>query len=109
MLYRITPSCLELTWEPPLTSVQESNVRALEILFTYHGASLLAHRLALLSSFPETTSPHQYSVLLPEAWYVPWGLAPARLLNQGRSLFPAALCKFKITFSVICANFFSCL
>ncbi|KAM7078156.1 NBAS subunit of NRZ tethering complex isoform 2-T2 [Molossus nigricans] len=48
---------------------RESNVQALEILFTYHGAHLLPHRLALLSSVPETTSPHQYSVLLPEACY----------------------------------------
>ncbi|KAJ1077714.1 hypothetical protein K5549_011041 [Capra hircus] len=58
---------------------RESNVQALEILFTYHGSDLLPHRLAILSSFPETTSPHQYSVLLPEACYdgdslviVPW-------------------------------------
>lgn len=54
----------------PLAFVQESNVQALEILFTYHGSDLLAHRLAILSNFPETTSPHEYSFLLPEAWYV---------------------------------------
>nr|XP_048701495.1 NBAS subunit of NRZ tethering complex isoform X1 [Caretta caretta] len=46
---------------------RESNVRALEILFTYHGSDLLPHRLAILSNFPETTSPHEYSFLLPEA------------------------------------------
>lgn len=63
----------------PLPSVQESNVQALEILFTYHGSDLLPHRLAILSSFPETTSPHQYSVLLPEAWYV---LCSLHFLNQ---------------------------
>ena len=44
-------------------------MQALEILFTYHGSDLLPHRLAILSNFPETTSPHQYSALLPEAWY----------------------------------------
>ncbi|XP_004686491.1 PREDICTED: neuroblastoma-amplified sequence [Condylura cristata] len=49
------------------TYARESDVQALEILFTYHGADLLPHRLAILSNFPETTSPHEYSVLLPEA------------------------------------------
>lgn len=49
---------------------QESNVQALDILFTYHGAELLQHRLAILSNFPETTSPHEYTILLPEAWWV---------------------------------------
>lgn len=47
---------------------QESNVQALDILFTYHGAELLQHRLAVLNNFPETTSPHEYTILLPEAW-----------------------------------------
>ncbi|XP_028253229.1 NBAS subunit of NRZ tethering complex [Parambassis ranga] len=46
---------------------RESNVQALDILFTYHGAELLQHRLAILHNFPETTSPHEYTVLLPEA------------------------------------------
>ncbi|KAM9703151.1 NBAS subunit of NRZ tethering complex [Menidia menidia] len=46
---------------------RESNVQALDILFTYHGADLLQHRLAILHNFPETTSPHEYTVLLPEA------------------------------------------
>ncbi|XP_047378321.1 NBAS subunit of NRZ tethering complex [Sciurus carolinensis] len=61
------------------TYARESNVQALEILFTYHGSDLLPHRLAILSNFPETTSPHEYSVLLPEAccsgdslMIVPW-------------------------------------
>ncbi|XP_054425468.1 NBAS subunit of NRZ tethering complex [Pteronotus mesoamericanus] len=61
------------------TYARESNVQALEILLTYHGADLLPHRLAILSSFPETTSPHEYSALLPRACYdgdslmiVPW-------------------------------------
>ncbi|PKU40987.1 neuroblastoma-amplified sequence isoform x2 [Limosa lapponica baueri] len=47
----------------------ESNVRALEILFTFHGSALLPHRQAILSNFPETTSPHEYAFLLPEACY----------------------------------------
>ncbi|XP_067400847.1 NBAS subunit of NRZ tethering complex isoform X2 [Emydura macquarii macquarii] len=51
------------------TYARESNVRALEILFTYHGSDLLPHRLAILSNFPETTSPHEYSFLLPEACF----------------------------------------
>ncbi|CAL9692306.1 unnamed protein product [Knipowitschia caucasica] len=46
---------------------RESNVQALDILFTYHGAELLQHRLAILCNFPETTSPHEYIILLPEA------------------------------------------
>ncbi|XP_035473223.2 NBAS subunit of NRZ tethering complex [Scophthalmus maximus] len=46
---------------------RESNVQALDILFTYHGADLLQHRLAVLYNFPETTSPHEYTILLPEA------------------------------------------
>uniref|UniRef100_A0A8C6NXV8 NBAS subunit of NRZ tethering complex n=1 Tax=Nothobranchius furzeri TaxID=105023 RepID=A0A8C6NXV8_NOTFU len=46
---------------------RESNVQALDILFTYHGEELLQHRLAILYNFPETTSPHEYSTLLPEA------------------------------------------
>ncbi|GAB1297311.1 Neuroblastoma-amplified sequence [Apodemus speciosus] len=50
----------------------ESNVQALEILLTYHGSHLLPHRLAILSNFPETTSPHQYAVLLPEACRKTW-------------------------------------
>ncbi|XP_047243058.1 NBAS subunit of NRZ tethering complex isoform X3 [Girardinichthys multiradiatus] len=46
---------------------RESNVQALNILFTYHGEELLQHRLAILYNFPETTSPHEYAILLPEA------------------------------------------
>ncbi|XP_006880730.1 PREDICTED: neuroblastoma-amplified sequence-like [Elephantulus edwardii] len=61
------------------TYARQSNVQALEILFTYHGSDLLPHRLAILSNFPETTSPHEYAVLLPEACHsdnslmiIPW-------------------------------------
>ncbi|KAJ8008712.1 hypothetical protein DPEC_G00081260 [Dallia pectoralis] len=49
------------------TYARESNVQALDILFSYHGAELLQHRLAILYNFPETTSPHEYTILLPEA------------------------------------------
>uniref|UniRef100_A0AAY5EXF8 Sec39 domain-containing protein n=1 Tax=Electrophorus electricus TaxID=8005 RepID=A0AAY5EXF8_ELEEL len=48
------------------TYARESNVQALDILFTYHGAELLQHRLTILCNFPETTSPHEYTILLPE-------------------------------------------
>ncbi|XP_041419494.1 neuroblastoma-amplified sequence isoform X2 [Xenopus laevis] len=60
------------------TYARESNVQALEILFTYHGSDLLPHTLAILSNFPETTSPHEYDTLLPacfdegELKIVPW-------------------------------------
>uniref|UniRef100_A0A3B4BNR5 Neuroblastoma-amplified sequence N-terminal domain-containing protein n=1 Tax=Pygocentrus nattereri TaxID=42514 RepID=A0A3B4BNR5_PYGNA len=58
------------------TYARESNVQALDILFTYHGSELLQHRLAILCNFPETTSPHEYTALLPEAWsnlvFIPW-------------------------------------
>ncbi|XP_062857972.1 NBAS subunit of NRZ tethering complex [Trichomycterus rosablanca] len=62
------------------TYARESNVQALDILFTYHGSELLQHRLAILCDFPETTSPHEYAALLPEACkdersnlvFIPW-------------------------------------
>ncbi|XP_053565639.1 NBAS subunit of NRZ tethering complex isoform X2 [Bombina bombina] len=61
------------------TYARESNVQALKILFTFHGSDLLPHILPILSNFPETTSPHEYSILLPEACFeegelkiVPW-------------------------------------
>uniref|UniRef100_A0A673JN30 Neuroblastoma-amplified sequence N-terminal domain-containing protein n=1 Tax=Sinocyclocheilus rhinocerous TaxID=307959 RepID=A0A673JN30_9TELE len=62
------------------TYARESNVQALDILFTYHGSELLQHRLAILCNFPETTSPHEYSDLLPKAGvdkkghlaFIPW-------------------------------------
>ncbi|XP_028652676.1 NBAS subunit of NRZ tethering complex [Erpetoichthys calabaricus] len=62
------------------TYARESNVQALAILFTYHGSELLQHHLAILSNFPETTSPHEYASLLPEACFddednlicIPW-------------------------------------
>ncbi|KAM3930473.1 NBAS subunit of NRZ tethering complex isoform 2-T2 [Leptodactylus fuscus] len=49
------------------TYARESNVQALDLLFTFHGSDLLPHRLAILSNFPETTPPYKYAILLPEA------------------------------------------
>ncbi|XP_069829255.1 NBAS subunit of NRZ tethering complex isoform X2 [Dendropsophus ebraccatus] len=49
------------------TYARESNVQALDLLFTFHGSDLLPHRLPILSNFPETTPPHKYAILLPEA------------------------------------------
>uniref|UniRef100_A0AAZ3QC43 Neuroblastoma-amplified sequence n=1 Tax=Oncorhynchus tshawytscha TaxID=74940 RepID=A0AAZ3QC43_ONCTS len=67
------------------TYARESNVQALDILFTYHGAELLQHRLAILFNFPETTSPHEYTILLPEAWSLSTG-------GLGPSLVRVSLC-----------------
>ena len=45
---------------------QNSDWKALETLLTYHHNDLAIHRLAILSSFPETTNPSDYRSLLPE-------------------------------------------
>ncbi|KAG1649688.1 Neuroblastoma-amplified sequence [Nymphon striatum] len=45
---------------------RQSNWRAIEALFTYHGRETLPCRLTILSNFPETTSPFEYQSLLPE-------------------------------------------
>ncbi|KAF7993079.1 hypothetical protein HCN44_005860 [Aphidius gifuensis] len=42
------------------------NYSAVEILFTYHGTSLMPHWLGIISCFPETLSPLEYSKLLPK-------------------------------------------
>ncbi|CAI9734159.1 neuroblastoma-amplified sequence-like [Octopus vulgaris] len=52
--------------EEAIKFAQDSEVVAVEALFTYHGSAVLPHRLAILSNFPETTSPREYSNLLPE-------------------------------------------
>ncbi|XP_048258558.1 NBAS subunit of NRZ tethering complex-like isoform X1 [Haliotis rufescens] len=52
--------------ETAVNYAQMSNSEALEAMFTYHGASTLKHRLAILSNFPETTPPVEYKPLLPE-------------------------------------------
>ncbi|CAH6786831.1 Nbas [Phodopus roborovskii] len=69
------------------TYARESNVQALEILMTYHGSDLLPHRLAILSNFPETTSPHEYSVLLPEAWYATRMVVESSLQDDSEFLY----------------------
>ncbi|XP_067884632.1 NBAS subunit of NRZ tethering complex [Heterodontus francisci] len=66
------------------TYARESNVQALEILFTYHGSDLLPHRLAILSNFPETTTPHEYCFLLPEARLIECGVLVALPWNEQR-------------------------
>ncbi|KAJ9580564.1 hypothetical protein L9F63_024257, partial [Diploptera punctata] len=45
---------------------RESNWKAVEIMFTYHGGIILPHWLPVLSNFPETLNPHEYRSLLPE-------------------------------------------
>ncbi|XP_068609705.1 NBAS subunit of NRZ tethering complex [Brachionichthys hirsutus] len=68
---------------------RDSNVQALDILFTYHSEELLQHRLAILHNFPETTSPHEYTILLPEACLddrgelvlIPWDVQRHRELD----------------------------
>ncbi|GAB6018741.1 hypothetical protein CHUAL_000414 [Chamberlinius hualienensis] len=46
-----------------------SNWQGVSAMFTYHGKETLPHRLAILSNFPETTSPEIYRSLLPEAGF----------------------------------------
>ena len=38
----------------------KSNWRGVEVMFTLFGKQTLPHRLAILSQFPETTSPYEY-------------------------------------------------
>uniref|UniRef100_A0A8C2EEM5 NBAS subunit of NRZ tethering complex n=1 Tax=Cyprinus carpio TaxID=7962 RepID=A0A8C2EEM5_CYPCA len=62
------------------TYSRESNVQALDILFTYYGSEQLQHQHVVLFNFPETTSPHEHSDLLPKAGvdkkgnlsFIPW-------------------------------------
>lgn len=51
--------------EAAINFAYNSNWEAVAALFTYHGTDTLPHRLAILSSFPETTSPVEYQSLLP--------------------------------------------
>ncbi|KAK3097270.1 hypothetical protein FSP39_008222 [Pinctada imbricata] len=44
---------------------RNSDWKALDLLFLYHGELLVPHRLAILSNFPETTNPLDYKDLLP--------------------------------------------
>ncbi|CAE1234400.1 NBAS [Acanthosepion pharaonis] len=62
--------------EAAVKFAQDSETVAVEALFSYHGTDVLPHRLAILSNFPETTSPSEYSHLLPEVglgnMLLPW-------------------------------------
>ncbi|KYN08466.1 Neuroblastoma-amplified sequence [Cyphomyrmex costatus] len=45
---------------------KDSDYRAVEIMFTYYGETLLPHWLAIISFFPETLNTLDYQKLLPE-------------------------------------------
>ncbi|XP_072167418.1 NBAS subunit of NRZ tethering complex-like [Diadema setosum] len=55
--------------EAAVGMARDSDWKALEIMFTYHGKDLLPHWLMILNNFPETTPPFEYRSLLPEASY----------------------------------------
>ncbi|GFN79688.1 neuroblastoma-amplified sequence-like [Plakobranchus ocellatus] len=65
-------SIYELTAE----YAQNNDWRAVETMLTYHSQELAPHRLAILSNFPETADPSDYTSLLPEIrdddTIVPW-------------------------------------
>lgn len=69
-----------------------SNWEAVAALFTYHGEETLTHRLAVLSNFPETTSPIEYQSLLPLFKYV----SPFTVLKIKAELKFLILSKIKI-------------
>ncbi|XP_022105886.1 neuroblastoma-amplified sequence-like [Acanthaster planci] len=52
--------------EAAMQFARDSDWQAVETLFTHHGNDLLPHWLMILNNFPETTSPTEYSSLLPE-------------------------------------------
>ncbi|XP_035662778.1 neuroblastoma-amplified sequence-like [Branchiostoma floridae] len=53
--------------ELALDMARKNEWQSVEILFANHHEELLPHRLAILSNFPETTSPFEYQTLLPVA------------------------------------------
>ncbi|XP_038068120.1 neuroblastoma-amplified sequence-like [Patiria miniata] len=53
--------------EAAVQFARDSDWQAVETLFTHHGNDLLPHWLMILNNFPETTTPTEYSSLLPEA------------------------------------------
>ncbi|XP_041464544.1 neuroblastoma-amplified sequence-like [Lytechinus variegatus] len=55
--------------EAAVRMARDSDWKALEIMFTYHGKDILPHWLMILNNFPETTPPTEYKTLLPEASY----------------------------------------
>ncbi|XP_076751683.1 NBAS subunit of NRZ tethering complex [Xylocopa sonorina] len=54
------------TVENAIRFAKNGDCRGVEIMFTYHGESLLPHWLAIISFFPETLDPLKYKKLLPE-------------------------------------------
>eukprot|EP00057_Strongylocentrotus_purpuratus_P023613 XP_011678087.1 PREDICTED: neuroblastoma-amplified sequence [Strongylocentrotus purpuratus] len=55
--------------EAAVGMARDSDWKASEIMFTYHGKDTLPHWLMILNNFPETTPPTEYKTLLPEASY----------------------------------------
>ncbi|XP_019619051.1 PREDICTED: neuroblastoma-amplified sequence-like [Branchiostoma belcheri] len=53
--------------ELALEMARKNEWQSVEILFANHYEDLMPHRLAILSNFPETTSPFEYQTLLPVA------------------------------------------
>ncbi|EZA57952.1 Neuroblastoma-amplified sequence [Ooceraea biroi] len=52
--------------ENAIRFAKDGDCRAVEIMFTHYGESLLPHWLAIISFFPETLDPSDYQKLLPE-------------------------------------------
>ena len=52
--------------ESTVKFARESNCKAVDIMFTYHGGVILPHWLPILSNFPETLNPQEYGSILPE-------------------------------------------
>ncbi|XP_039307563.1 neuroblastoma-amplified sequence isoform X2 [Solenopsis invicta] len=52
--------------ENAIRFAKNSDYRAVEIMFTYYGESLLPHWLAIISFFPETLNTLDYQKLLPQ-------------------------------------------
>ncbi|GFR67776.1 neuroblastoma-amplified sequence-like, partial [Elysia marginata] len=63
-------------YELAAENAQNNDWRAVETLLTFHSEELAPHRLAILSNFPETADPSDYSSLLPEIGeddtVIPW-------------------------------------
>ncbi|KAG8230150.1 hypothetical protein J437_LFUL010401, partial [Ladona fulva] len=49
-----------------LEFARQGNSASVESMFTYHGKDILDYWLLMLSNFPETINPYEYSSLLPE-------------------------------------------
>jgi len=61
------------TIESAIEMTQNCDTNGLRILLTNHWADVSAHYLDVISSFPETWSPHDYKwVVLPFSFICPW-------------------------------------